>query len=43
MGLPQEDTTMERQDTDITLVEIREALDAQDWDRAAGLIESLRP
>ncbi|MGD8966561.1 MAG: magnesium transporter [Anaerolineae bacterium] len=34
---------MERQPVDITLAEIREALDAQDWDRAAGLFETLRP
>ena len=32
---------MERQDTDITLAEIREALDARDWDRAAGLFDDL--
>ena len=34
---------MERQPVEITLAEIREALDAQDWDRAAGLFETLRP
>jgi len=34
---------MERQPTEITLAKIREALDAQDWDRAAGLFEALRP
>jgi magnesium transporter len=34
---------MERQPVDTTLAEIREALDAQDWDRAAGLFETLRP
>ena len=34
---------MERQDVDIALQEIREALDARDWDRAASLVEALRP
>ncbi len=34
---------MERQDVDIALQEIRDALDAQDWDRAAALVEALRP
>jgi len=34
---------MERQEIDATLLEIREALDARDWNRAAALVESLRP
>jgi len=34
---------MERQDVDIALQEIRNALDARDWDRAADLIEALKP
>jgi magnesium transporter len=34
---------MERQEVDAALAEIREALDARDWDRAAALIEALRP
>jgi len=34
---------MERQPTEITLAKIREALDAQDWDRAVGLFEALKP
>ncbi|MGD8245119.1 MAG: magnesium transporter [Anaerolineae bacterium] len=34
---------MERQPVDTILTEIREALDAQDWDRAATLFETLRP
>jgi magnesium transporter len=34
---------MERQPVDTTLAQIREALDARDWDRAAGLFETLRP
>ena len=34
---------MERQEVDATLAEIREALDAHDWDRATALIEALRP
>jgi magnesium transporter len=34
---------MEHQPVDITLIQIREALDAQDWDRAASLFETLRP
>ncbi len=34
---------MERQEVDIALHEIRDALDARDWDRAAALFEALRP
>lgn len=34
---------MERQEIDDALAEIREALDSHDWDRAALLIEALRP
>jgi magnesium transporter len=34
---------MERQEVDIALQEIRGALDARDWDRAAALVEALRP
>jgi magnesium transporter len=34
---------MERQEVDIALQEIRDALDASDWDRAAALVEALRP
>jgi len=34
---------MERQEIDIALQEIREALDAGDWDRAAAHVEALRP
>ena len=34
---------MERQDVDIALQEIRDALKARDWDRAAVLVEALRP
>lgn len=34
---------MERQEVDAALAEIREALDARDWDRAAALVEALRP
>ena len=34
---------MERQEVDAALQEIREALDARDWDRAAALVEVLRP
>lgn len=34
---------MERQEADAAFAEIREALGARDWDRAAALLESLRP
>jgi len=34
---------MERQDIDAALQDIRDALDARDWDRAAALFEALKP
>lgn len=34
---------MERQQLDIALQEIRDALDAREWDRAAALVEALKP
>ena len=34
---------MERQEVDGALQEIRDALDARDWDRAAALVEALKP
>jgi len=34
---------MERPEVDAAFAEIREALDAHDWDRAAALVEALRP
>jgi len=34
---------MERQEVESALQEIRDALDARDWDRAAALVEALKP